>query len=74
MTTDQDSALMSTLNNYFFRRFGIKVKTLAPYNHQSLLAEHGFKSLATMVMKNLIGLGQYWPNTYNLLCTVIIPL
>ena len=33
---DQDSAFMSTLMNYLFRKFGIKVKTVAPYNHQSL--------------------------------------
>ena len=32
---DQDSAFMSTLMNYLFRKFGIKVKTIAPYNHQS---------------------------------------
>ena len=31
---DQDSAFMSTLMNYLFRKFGIKVKTVAPYNHQ----------------------------------------
>ena len=30
---DQDSAFMSTLMNYLFRKFGIKVKTVAPYNH-----------------------------------------
>ena len=32
---DQDSTFMSTLMNYLFRKFGIKVKTVAPYNHQS---------------------------------------
>ena len=33
---DQDSAFMSSLMNYLFRKFEIKVKTVAPYNHQSL--------------------------------------
>ena len=33
---DQDSTLMSTLMNYLFRKLGIKIKTVAPYNHQSL--------------------------------------
>ena len=33
---DQDSAFMSNLMNYLFRKFEIRVKTVAPYNHQSL--------------------------------------
>ena len=34
---DQDSALMSSLMTYFLHKFNIKIKTVAPYNHQSLL-------------------------------------
>ena len=41
---DQDSAFMSSLMNYLFNKFDIKMKTVAPYNHQSLQAEHGIKS------------------------------
>ena len=41
---DQDSAFMSSLMNYFFNKFEIKVNTVAPYNHQSLQVEHGIKS------------------------------
>ena len=33
---DQDITFISTLMNYLFRKFGIKVKTIAPCNHQSL--------------------------------------
>ena len=33
MIMDQDSAFMSTLMNYLFKRLGIKVKTVGPYNH-----------------------------------------
>ena len=40
---DQDSAFMSSLMNYLFKNFFIKIKTLAPYNHQSLQAEHSLK-------------------------------
>ena len=40
---DQDSAFMSSLMSYLFRKFEIKVKTVAPYNHQSLQAEYGMK-------------------------------
>ena len=54
----QDSAFMSTLINYLFRKFGIKVKTIAPYNHQSLQAEHGIKSLSSILTKHLNEQGQ----------------
>ena len=37
---DQDSAFMSSLMTYPFHKFDIKIKTVAPYNHQSLQAEH----------------------------------
>ena len=57
---DQDSAFMSRLMNYLFRKFEIKVKTVAPYNHQSLQAEHGIKSLANILMKHLMEKGQMW--------------
>ena len=42
---DQKSAFMSSLMNYLFSKLDIKIKTLAPYNHESLQAEHGIKSL-----------------------------
>ena len=48
---DQDSALMSTLMNYLFKGLNIKIKTAALYNHQSLQAEHGIKSLSTILTK-----------------------
>ena len=38
---DQDSAFMSSLMNYLFKKLDIKIKTVTPYNHQSLQAEHG---------------------------------
>ena len=44
MIMDLDSAFMSLLMNYLFKRLGIKIKTVVPYNHQSLQAEHGIKS------------------------------
>ena len=40
---DQDSAFMSSLMTYLLNKFGIKIKTVVPYNHQSLQAEHGIK-------------------------------
>ena len=41
MIMDQDSAFMSTLMNYILKKLGVKIKTVGPYNHQSLQAEHG---------------------------------
>ena len=36
----QDSAFMSSLMNYLYNKLNIKIKTVAPYNNQSLQAEH----------------------------------
>ena len=57
---DQDSAFMSNLMNYLFQKLNIKIMTLAPYNHQSLQAEHGIKMLSHILMKHLPGQGQMW--------------
>ena len=58
---DQDSAFRSILMNFLFKRLNIKIKTVAPYNHQSLQAEHGIKSLLTILTKHLTEQGQMWP-------------
>ena len=75
MIMDLDSAFMSSLMNFLFGRLGIKIKTVAPYNHQSLQAEHGIKSLSNILIKHLTRSGEmcsdYLPfatlahNTYN---------
>ena len=57
---DQDSTFMSSLMNYLFNKFNIKIKMVAPYNHPSLQAEHRIKSLSTTLMKHLMNLGQMW--------------
>ena len=58
---DQDSAFMLSLMNYLFQTLDIKIKTVAPYNHQSLQAEHRIKSLFSILTKHLTDLGQMWP-------------
>ena len=50
---DLDSAFMSSLMSYLFKKLGIKIKTVAPYNHQSLQAKHGIKSLSNILTKHL---------------------
>ena len=58
---DQDSIFMSSLMTYILNKFNIKIRTVAPYNHHSLQAEHGIKSLSTILTKHLTNLGQMWP-------------
>ena len=75
MIMDLDSAFMSLLMNYLFKRLGIKIKTVVPYNHQSLQAEHSIKLLSNILTKYLTGSREMWPdylpfatlehNTYN---------
>ena len=66
---DQDSASMSTIMNHLVRRLNIKIKTVAPFNHKSLQAEHEIKSLSTILTKHLTEQGQMWPK-YLLLATL----
>ena len=57
---DQDSAFMSSLMTYLPHKFNINIKNVAPYNHQSLQAEHGLKLLSWILTKHLTNLGQMW--------------
>ena len=41
---DQDSAFMSLIMTYLLAKFNIKIRTVAPYYHQSLQVECGIKS------------------------------
>ena len=75
MIMDLDSAFMSSLMSYLFKRLGIKIKTVAPYNQQSLQAKHDIKSLSNILTKHLTKSGEMWIdylpfvtltyNTYN---------
>ena len=51
---------MSTPMSYLFMKLNIKIKTMAPYNHQSLQAEHNIKSLSRILSKHLTGQEQMW--------------
>ena len=46
---DQDSAFMSSLMNYLFMEFYIRIKTSVPHNHSLTQAEHGIKPFSTIV-------------------------
>ena len=76
MIMDEDSTFMSMLMNYLFKMLGIKIKTVGPYNHQSLQAEHGIKSLSSILTKtshrsgdrigiNSLCLATFAYNTFN---------
>ena len=63
---NQDSTFMSSLMNYLFSKFNIMIKMVAPYKHQSLQAEHGIKSLSSILTKHLTNLGQMWQKYLSL--------
>ena len=63
---DQDRTFMSSLMTYLLNKFNIKIRTVALYNHQSLQAEHGIKSLSNILTKHLTNLGQMWPKYLSL--------
>ena len=63
---DQDNAFMSLLMTYLFHNLDIKITTVAPYNHQSLQAEHGIKPLSHILSKHLTSLGQMWTKYLSL--------
>ena len=72
---DLDNVFMSLLMSYLFKRLGINIKMVSPYNHQSLQAKHGIKSLSNILTKHLTKSGDMWidylpfatlaHNTYN---------
>ena len=55
---DQDSAFMSSLMTYLLNKLGIKIRTVAHYNHQSLQVKHEIKLLSHILTKHLTNLGQ----------------
>ena len=63
---DQDSAFMSSLTTYLLDKFNIKIRTVAPYDHQSLWDEHGIKLLSCILTKHHTNLGQMWPKYLSL--------
>ena len=61
---------MLTLINYLFTKLDIKIKMVAPYNHQSLQAEHGIKSMPNILTKHMTDHGQMLPK-YLPLATLV---
>ena len=50
---DQDPTFMSHLAQWFLHTYGIYITKASPTNHQSLMAKHGIKNLASILMKHL---------------------
>ena len=61
MIMDKDNTFMYTVMSYLSKRLNIKIKTVAPFNHQSLQAEHEIKSLSSILAKHLTEQGEMWP-------------
>ena len=57
---------MSSLMTYLFHRLDVKIKTIAPYNHQSLQMEHGIKLHTWILTKHFTSLGQMWTKYMSL--------
>ena len=51
---------MSSLMSYLFKKLEITIKMVGPYNHKSLQAKHGIKSLSNILSKCLTDQGQMW--------------
>ena len=62
---DQDPAFVSSMAQAFFHHFGIRIITVSPTNHKSLLAKHGIKSLAEILKTHLSSLGPTWTDYLN---------
>ena len=58
MIMDQDSAFISSLMSYLFKKLRISIKTAGPLNHKSLQAKHGIKSFLNILSKHLTGQGK----------------
>ena len=63
---NQDSAFVSPPMTYLFHTFDIRIKTVAPYNNQSLQDEHRIKSLFHIPLKHLTIMGQMWTKYLSL--------
>ena len=63
---DKYGTFMSSHFTYLLNKFNIKIRTVVPYNHQSLQTEHGIKSLSNILTKLLTYLGQMWPKYLSL--------
>ena len=51
---------------YLLNKSNIQIRTVVPYNHQSLQAEDGIKSLSNILTKYHTNLGQMWPKYLSL--------
>ena len=58
---DEDAAVLSNIIHYVYKNLGIKIKTISPYNHGSLILEGFNKAISTVFAKWLIGEGKQWP-------------
>ena len=57
---DQATSFLSSLTQAFFHHYGVRIITVSPTNNQSLLAEHGIKSLAEILKCHLTEFGSCW--------------
>ena len=63
---DDITKYLITIPIYQSKAEDIKINTVAPYDHQSLHAEHRIKSLSTILTKHPTYLGQLWQKYLSL--------
>ena len=57
---NENQAFLSSIMPYSYKRLGIKLKTISPYNHGSLKAERHIRTINEMLAKQLTGIKQMW--------------
>ena len=65
---DQDPGFYVSLMSMLLAFIWYTCHHCQPNQHQSLMAEHGIKSLSHVLMKHLTGLGEDWPCIVNWRC------
>ena len=52
---DEDQIFLSSVMQYIYKRLGIKVKTVSPYNHGSFITECHIRTISDIIIKQLSG-------------------
>ena len=52
---DEDQTFLSSVMQYMYKRLGIKIKTISPYNHCSLKTERHIRTISEIITNSLPG-------------------
>ena len=57
---DEDQPFLPCVMQYIYKRLGIKIKTIIPYNHFSLKPERHIRTISEIIAKKFTGTGVMW--------------